>query len=79
MGYGFKGQMGSPILALQSIKRWTMADTGEDREIKQRVNAHQAELVRESKQLAERTKEAPLKKNARRNTPRRPPSKKESI
>lgn len=53
-----------------------MADTGEDREIKQRVSAHRAEVIRESKQLAERTKQAPLKENARRNTPRRSPSKK---
>jgi hypothetical protein len=30
-----------------------MADTGEDREIKQRVNAHQKEVVREMKALAQ--------------------------
>jgi len=30
-----------------------MADTGEDREIKQRVNAHQKEVVREMKELVQ--------------------------
>ena len=30
-----------------------MADTGEDREIKQRVNAHQKEAVREMKELVQ--------------------------
>jgi hypothetical protein len=30
-----------------------MADTGEDREIKQRVNAHQKEVVREMKALVQ--------------------------
>lgn len=30
-----------------------MADTGEDREIKQRVNAHQKEVVREMKVLVQ--------------------------
>lgn len=34
-----------------------MADTGEDREIKQRVEAHQAELARESKNLVAKVKE----------------------
>jgi hypothetical protein len=33
-----------------------MADTGEDREIKQRVSAHQEEVIRESKQRAEKAK-----------------------
>jgi hypothetical protein len=45
-----------------------MADTGEDQEIKQRVSAHQAEIVRESKQLEQRTKRG-RRKSARRNTP----------
>jgi len=35
-----------------------MADTGEDREIKQRVEANEAEAIRESKQLVANTKEA---------------------
>jgi len=39
-----------------------MADTGEDREIKQRVSAHQAEVVRESKNLVEKAKPNPTKK-----------------
>lgn len=39
-----------------------MADTGEDREIKQRANAHQAEVVRESKNLLAKTKPNPTKK-----------------
>jgi hypothetical protein len=34
-----------------------MADTGEDREIKQRANANEAEVVRESKELLRKTKE----------------------
>ena len=33
-----------------------MADTGEDREIKQRFSAHQAEIVRRSNQLEQRAK-----------------------
>lgn len=33
-----------------------MADTGEDREIKRRANANEAEVIRESKKLAVRTK-----------------------
>ncbi len=32
-----------------------MADTGEARELKQRVSAHQAEVIRESKKLVEKT------------------------
>jgi len=39
-----------------------MADTGEDREINQRVSAHQTELVRESKNLVEKAKPNPTKK-----------------
>jgi hypothetical protein len=34
-----------------------MADTGEDREIRQRANANEAEAVRESKELVRKTKE----------------------
>jgi hypothetical protein len=34
-----------------------MADTGEDREIKQRANANEAEVIRESKELLRKTKE----------------------
>ena len=33
-----------------------MADTGEDREIRQRVNANQAERAAETKKLAEKLK-----------------------
>ena len=35
-----------------------MADTGEDRELRQRVNAHQAQAVKQAKQLAQKTKKA---------------------
>ena len=38
-----------------------MADTGEDREIKERVEAHEAEVIRESKQLVAKIKEASQK------------------
>jgi hypothetical protein len=34
-----------------------MADTGEDREIKQRANANEAQVIRESKELVRKTKE----------------------
>jgi hypothetical protein len=34
-----------------------MADTGEDREIKQRANANEAEAIREEKELLRKTKE----------------------
>ena len=34
-----------------------MADTGEDREIKRRAQANEAEAIRESKKLAEMTKQ----------------------
>jgi hypothetical protein len=34
-----------------------MADTGEDREIKQRANANEAEVIREEKELLRKTKE----------------------
>jgi hypothetical protein len=42
-----------------------MADTGEDREIKQRANANEAKVVRKSKKLASKAK-ADL--NMRKNT-----------
>jgi hypothetical protein len=43
-----------------------MADTGEDREIKQRANANEAEVIRESKELLRKTKEdLSTKKKAR--------------
>lgn len=48
-----------------------MADTGEDREIKRRVAAHQAETVRESNQLEQRTKLDVVKKNVPSNKPGR--------
>lgn len=51
-----------------------MADTGEDREIKQRVNAHQAEVVRESKQLQQRNKRGRIAENVRRNASQPSPS-----
>lgn len=34
-----------------------MADTGEDREVKQHANANEAERIRESKELLRKTKE----------------------
>ena len=34
-----------------------MADTGEDREIRRRSNAHEAEAIRESKKLVANTKQ----------------------
>jgi hypothetical protein len=34
-----------------------MADTGEDGEIKQRANANEAEVIRESRELLRKTKE----------------------
>jgi len=34
-----------------------MADTGEDREIQQRANANEAEVIREEKELLRKTKE----------------------
>jgi hypothetical protein len=37
---------------------WTMADTGEDREIKARLEANETEKFRESQQLATKTREA---------------------
>lgn len=40
-----------------------MPDSGEDREIKRRVTAHEAEIVRESKELARKTAQHSVKKN----------------
>jgi hypothetical protein len=50
-----------------------MAYTGEEREIKQRVEAKDAEIFRESKQLATKTKaaDARMEKKARRRLNRR--------
>lgn len=42
-----------------------MADTGEDREIKERVEAHEAEVIRESKQLVAKIKEGSQNRQAR--------------
>lgn len=42
-----------------------MADTGEDREIKQRANAHQKEQVREMKKLVQKANERVVKNTAR--------------
>ena len=43
-----------------------MADTGEDREIKPRVNANEGEVIREEKELVRKTKE---NLNARKKAP----------
>lgn len=40
-----------------------MPNTGEDRQIKRRATAHEAEVVRESKELARKTGQASAKKN----------------
>jgi hypothetical protein len=49
------------------LKRGThnVADTGEDREITQRVNAHQKEVVREVKELVEIANVRSAKNNVR--------------
>jgi hypothetical protein len=46
---GLKGIIESEVV--------NMADTGERREIKQRANAHEAEAIRESKELLRKTNE----------------------
>lgn len=51
-----------------------MADTGEDREIERRVNAHQAEVIRESNQLEQRSKAGQSQNGARRKKSQRSPS-----
>lgn len=48
-----------------------MADTGEDREIKQRANAHQKEQIREMKKLVQKANERAAKNTARSRTSRR--------
>ena len=48
-----------------------MADTGEDREIKQRANAHQKEQIREMKKLVQKANERAAKNTARGRTSRR--------
>lgn len=45
-----------PILGRQELKEENMPDTGEDREIRQRVNAKETEIVSESKKLVQRSK-----------------------
>lgn len=42
-----------------------MADTGEDRELKQRTNARQTEVLRESKKLAQKAKQPSARNKAR--------------
>jgi hypothetical protein len=42
-----------------------MPDTGEKRELKQRVNAHQAEEVRESRKLIQKAKEPSVRNKTR--------------
>ncbi len=42
-----------------------MADTGEDREIKRRANANEAEAIRESKKLTEKMKQRFAKRTSR--------------
>ncbi len=49
-----------------------MADTGEDREIKKRVNAHQKEVVREMKALVQTMNVRTAKNKVRRHTTGRP-------
>jgi vacuolar-type H+-ATPase subunit E/Vma4 len=61
-----------------------MPDTGEAQEIEQRVEARQAEIVRESKQLAANLKEkqsrrATKTKRQARNSKREGPSKKPAL
>jgi len=56
-----------------------MADTGEDREIKQRVNAHQAEVARETNQLQQGNKRGRRHKDPRRDVPKRSPSTKAGL
>ncbi len=46
-----------------------MADTGEARELKQRVSAHQAEVIRESKKLVEKTSKRAGKRPGKKNPP----------
>jgi hypothetical protein len=52
-----------------------MADTGEDREIRQRANAHEAEVVRESKKLSLRARPTSMKKKVTPGSTPRPKSK----
>jgi hypothetical protein len=56
-----------------------MPDIGEDREIKQRANAHEAEVIQQSKKLARKTKanlntakEAPGARSGRRSKSQSP-------
>ncbi len=52
-----------------------MADTGEDRELKQRVNAHQSRVVNESRKLAEKTRKPSRKTGPKGSAGRSPSSK----
>jgi hypothetical protein len=47
-----------------------MADMGEDREIRQRVNANQAERVAEAKKLAEKLRSSPARTTPRKSKKR---------
>ena len=55
-----------------------MADTGEDREIKQRSNANEAEAIRESKRLAATMKERSTKQASRKRVKKKDRSKSRS-
>lgn len=50
--------MAAEEFKLISEQRNRMPDTGEDREIKSRVNAREAELISESKKLRQKSKAA---------------------
>ena len=52
-----------------------MPDTGENRELTQRVNAHQAEEARESKKLIQKAKQQSVR-NKTRSPGKSPPQKK---
>ena len=65
MGYRTKQSIGRSWLELIENEVNNMADTGEDREIKQRANANEAKVVRKSKKLASKTKaDLNMRKNA---------------
>jgi hypothetical protein len=52
-----------------------MADTGEDREIKQRANAHQKEVVQEMNKLEQKAKERSVKNTMRTRSTSHPKTK----
>ena len=73
-----RGLIREMIVCLQQmLKRGTknMADTGEDREIKQRVNTHQKEVVREMKELQQTANVRSSKNNVRRRNTSDPKTK----